>query len=149
MLASKLQPFLSCFMDSEIESQEWYEELVGECKAILTEFGFRSNIERIQMYHELGKRILQENNNFERRKIYGKGITTKVASTIGIGERTIQYAISFATKYPDIDFSSGDLGGLPDGKSITWTKIIRELLPENPIKEKKKKVCPNCGFSLD
>jgi len=128
---------------------DWFSELVGECKAILTEFGFISNLNRVRMYHELGKRILEDNSNFERSKIYGQHITQEVSKELGVGERTIQYAIAFAQKYPSIEWDSAELGGLPHGKAITWTKVVRELLPEGEKKSKEEKHCPNCGFVLN
>jgi hypothetical protein len=132
----------------ELVSQEWFEQLVGECQSILTEFGFISNLNRVRMYHELGKRILEDNSNFERSEIYGEYVTARVAESLNIGERTVQYAIAFAIKYPAIDWDSAELGGLPHGKAITWTKVVHELLPEGEKKVKEEKRCPNCGFLL-
>jgi len=133
----------------ELSSQEWFSELLVECKAILTEFGFISNLNRVRMYHELGKRVVEEHSNFERSEIYGQHITKKVSQALGLGERTVQYAVAFAIKYPKIDWESGELGGLPHGKAITWTKVVRELLPEGEKPPKEEKHCPNCGFVLN
>ena len=132
----------------DLVSQEWFEELVGECRSILVEFGFISNLNRVRMYHELGKRVLQEHDNFERAKIYGDHVVARVAESLNIGERTVQYAVAFATKYPKIDWDSAELGGLPHGKAITWTKVVHELLPEGEKKEHEPKRCPNCGWVL-
>jgi len=128
---------------------EWFESMVGECKAILTEFGFISNLNRVRMYHELGKRILEEHDNFERSSIYGDHLTATIAESLRVGERTVQYAIAFAKKYPTIDWDSAELGGLPHGKAITWTKVVHELLPEGEKKEVPDKLCPNCGWKLN
>lgn len=132
----------------QLVSQEWFGELIGECRAILTEFGFISNLNRVRMYHELGKRILEDHDNFKRSEIYGQHITEKVSQELGVGERTVQYSVAFALKYPKIDWDSGELGGLPHGKAITWTKVVRELLPAGEPKPKEEKHCPNCGFIL-
>lgn len=131
-----------------VENKDWFKHYIEECKSILVEFGFRSNVERVHMYHELGKRVLEENNNFERAKIYGQSIVKKTSDLLGIGERTVQYAVAFAQKYPSIDWDSAELGGLGNGKAITWTSVIRELLPETVSKPKKQKICPNCGFVM-
>jgi hypothetical protein len=132
----------------DLVSQEWFEGLIGECKAILTEFGFISNLNRVRMYHELGRRILEEHNNFKRNEIYGEHITEKIAQELQIGERSVQYAVAFAVKYPEINWDSAELGGLPHGKAITWTKVIKELLPAGEPKEKEEKRCPNCNYLL-
>lgn len=119
----------------------WYDELVGECKAILTEFGFASRWDKVQMYHELGGRVMAENGSFERKAVYGQEIVKKVSKSIGISERQLQYAIQFYRKFPDLDL-------LPAGKNISWTKIVREYLPDEPKPPKPPKVntCPRCGF---
>jgi len=127
---------------------DWFEALIEECHSILVEFGFISNLNRVRMYHELGKRILQDNSQFERSKIYGQHITQQVSGSLGIGERTVQYSVAFAQKYPSINWDSAELGGLPHGKAITWTKVIRELLPAGEPVPKEEKHCPNCGYIL-
>jgi N6-adenosine-specific RNA methylase IME4 len=76
----------------------------------------------IEAYHNLGKRILEENNNFEREKIYGKKIVQRVAVSLGKSERSIFQAIQFVEKFPKLDT-------LPDGKNISWHKICNNLLP--------------------
>lgn len=133
----------------DLITQEWFEEMVGECRSILVEFGFISNLNRVRMYHELGKRILEENDNFKRSEIYGEHITQRVAESLNIGERTVQYAVAFAQKYPVIEWDSAELGGLPHGKAITWTKVVHELLPEGEKKVKEEKRCPYCGAVLN
>jgi hypothetical protein len=127
---------------------DWFESLIDECHSILVEFGFISNLNRVRMYHELGKRILQDNSQFERSKIYGQHITQEVARSLGIGERTVQYAVAFAQKYPEIKWDSAELGGLPHGKAITWTKVIKELLPAGEPTPKEEKHCPYCNHIL-
>lgn len=124
-----------------VETQDWFNVLVEECRAIAVEFGFNARWEKIQGYHTLGKRILEENHQFERSKIYGQQIVEKLSESLGMSQRTIQYAVQFAKKYPD-------LNALPMGKNATWSKVIKELLPENPApkEEVKKHICPYCGY---
>jgi hypothetical protein len=126
----------------DLEVQDWYEALLEDCKAIVVEYGFISRWSLVEGYHELGKRILQENHNFDRQKIYGQQIVKKVSETLGMSERTLQYAIQFSQKYPELE-------SLPMGKNISWSKVVKELLPENPKPiEKKKHICPNCHFQF-
>jgi hypothetical protein len=127
----------------DLNNTEWFEQLLEECKAITTEYGFTSRWSRIEGYHELGKRIIEENENFTRSDIYGEQIVSKVSKALGISDRTLQYAIQFAQKFPDLQT-------LKIGKDYTWTRVIRELLPENPIKkEKKEKRCPWCNGIIE
>lgn len=123
--------------------QDWLNALIEECKAIVTEYGFTSRFSKIEGYHTLGLRILEDNDNLERSKIYGKGVVQGLSAALGMSPRTIHYAINFAQKFPDLSL-------LPEGKDISWTKIIQKYLPDNPQPETKKvKVCPYCGHELD
>lgn len=131
-----------------VDNQDWYQGLLEECASILTEFSFLSRWARVEGYHTLGKRIMEENNNFERSKIYGKQVIRKLSTHLGISGRTLFYAVAFAKKYPDLTL-------IPMGKNANWTRIVSEYLPEKseelddlPIEPKKKHHCPSCGFDF-
>lgn len=123
-------------MKNEIQEQ-WYEALIEECKAIITETIFTSRWALVEGYHKLGERILEENNNFERKKIYGEKITTALSESLGTSTRTIERAILFAKKYPDLD-------KVPEGKNISWNKICTKYLPAP--KENKIELPPPKGL---
>lgn len=106
-----------------LEEEEWYQAMIEECQAILTEGTFNARWSLIEAYHNLGKRISEENDSFKRKKIYGKEIVKHVAQSLGIGDRTIYYAIQFVKKYPKLD-------ELPEGKNVSWHKICNDLLPQ-------------------
>src|SRR3990167_5270875 len=88
-------------------------------------------------YHYLGKKFLEENKNFERVKIYGNKIIELAAPDIGISTRSIHYAIQFAKKYPNINST-------PEGKNITWNKLITLYLPA-PKENKVDIIAPPKG----
>jgi len=106
-----------------LTSQDWYRELIEDCRDIITEATFNSRWVLIEGYHLLGERLLQENKNFARAEIYGEKIAQRVSKSLGRSPRTIQNAIRFAKKYPRLDL-------LPDGKNTSWHKICNQLLPE-------------------
>ena len=101
----------------------WYDALVGDCKDIIVEGIFASRWALIKTYHNLGTRILAENDNFERSKIYGKAIASRVSRSLGKSTRTIERSMQFARKFPDLNL-------LPEGKNISWHKLCNNLLPE-------------------
>lgn len=105
-----------------VEHTEWYLQLIDELKEIIVEGEFAARWALVETYHLFGKRILDENANFERSKIYGNSLVIKIAETIGRSDRTVYNAIAFAKKYPD-------LGMLPEGKNTSWSKICKQLLP--------------------
>ncbi len=103
------------------DNHDWYDRLVEECKAIITEAVFNSRQELIKGYHHLGERIVTDENYKE----YAKGNKSSVqglARKLGVSDRTVYYAMQFYDKYPRLDT-------LPDGKNISWNKIITQYLP--------------------
>ena len=130
---------------NELVETEWYKALVDECHTIITEAVYQSRWALVEGYHNLGKRILGEHDNFERNKIYGERIVHGLAESLNMSSRILWYSIQFVQKYPD-------LSKVPEGKNITWNKIITKYLPTSePTKEKPEAVsyyleCPKCHY---
>lgn len=125
----------------EIENKEWFNHLVEECKAIISEAVFTSRWALVEGYWRLGQRISTE-NNLDRKEIYGKKIVKGLAESIGISERTLWYALKTYDKYPKLD-------QVPEGKNISWNKLITKYLPEPDGKLSSKDIkhkCPKCGY---
>ena len=127
---------------NEITVEKWYSALVEDCHDIITEAVHQSHWILLEGYHNLGKRILEEHDNFERNKIYGEKIVQGLAESLNMSSRILWYAIQFVQKYPD-------LNEVPEGKNITWNKIITKYLTTS--KEYKPEVesyieCPKCGW---
>jgi hypothetical protein len=130
---------------TNIESQDWFKAMIDECSSIITERGFNARDEVIHCYHEIGTRILEENENFERSKVYGKDIVHRVAKSLSKSKRVVYYALEFVRKYPD-------LGKLPEGKNLSWSRICKVYLPKHSSEcphsicgDKIITVCKNCG----
>lgn len=128
-------------------SKDWYNSLVEDCQAILTEAVFDSRWRLLEGYHQLGTRILHDRHNFTKAEIYGSNITKRVAESIGKSERTVELAMQFAKKFKTID-------ELPDGKNMSWHKVCKYVLPNHdedgePLECRHAwetvKVCTKCG----
>ena len=107
---------------SDIEAQDWYLSLVDDCKAIITEAVHNSRWELIVGYHTLGGRIVTD-DSFQK---YAKGnqvACNTLANNLDMSPRSVYYAIQFFETYPDLTL-------LPDGKNISWNKIVNNLLPD-------------------
>lgn len=100
----------------------------------------------IEGYHKLGERINKEKKRFNRAGLYGKKISETIAESLGKSVRTINRAVQFYKKYPDIN-------KLPEGKNISWSKIVRDYLSE-PDKDREERLksckhlelrCIGCG----
>ena len=115
---------------SRVEGEAWFVNLVDECQDIVVETEFTSRWVLVEGYHQLGKRILAENDNFERAKIYGTEILQRIAKCLGKNTRTLYYAVQFARAYPDLSL-------LKEGKNISWHHVINKYLTDG--KEKMKK----------
>ena len=112
------------------QNQDWYIALMEDCQAIITESVFNSRWSLIEGYHNLGFRLLEDYEHFNRQKIYGEEIVSHVAKSLGKSKRTIYNAVRFARTFPQ-------LNDLPGGKNITWARICNDYLP----KKKEKKEC--------
>lgn len=109
---------------TDIVQEEWYMALVEECKAIVTEAVFTSRWSLVEGYWNLGERI-RTDQQFQE---YAKGNHSSfqdLGRNLGISTSTIYYSLQFFDKYPDIS-------KVPEGKNITWNKLITKYLPEPP-----------------
>lgn len=130
---------------NDLTTQDWYTLLVDDCKSIITEAVFTSHWALVEGYHQLGARLVQD-QEFQK---YAKGnheFLASLAKNIKISERTLYYCLKFYGKYDD-------LAKLPEGKNITWNKIITKYLPDNPEEKKSLEAipeyhhrCPKCGY---
>jgi len=137
---------------NEITVQNWYKDLVEDCHNIITEAVFQSRWALVEGYHSLGQRIISEHESFERANIYGEKIVQGLAESLSMSPRMIWYAVQFAKKYPD-------LNNIPEGKNITWNKIITKYLTTSKkITQQVEYLkcpdcntefqCPNCGRKI-
>ena len=130
----------------QIDNEDWYQGLIEDLDSIITERIKRSREELLLGYHEVGTRLLQEFDNFQRHRIYGSEITSRVSQSIGKSKRTVERAVQFARKFPEFN----DVYALEEGENISWNKVVNKYLPEH-TEEKEPEVtyvCPTCGTKL-
>lgn len=131
-------------MTNSLESQEWYEAMIEECRDLITEGVFLARWTVLKMYHALGRRILEEEKNFAQLGLTPADSVQRVAQSLGKSRRTLQYAVQFAREYPKID-------ALPGGKNISWHKVCNKVLagkdPDEKCEHKKMElvhICCDC-----
>jgi len=94
---------------------------IEEIGAELTEAIFNHRFILLEGYHSVGRQVVKKNLSIE-----------EVAHKIGQRPKTIHYAVELYKKYPDVN-------SVPDGKSVSWYKITKELPPYEKDKVKKSK----------
>jgi len=117
------------------KSNEEYNLLVDEIKSTITESVFNSRQELIKGHWTIGKLI---------REFSGGEVTNllqDLAGDVGISERLLWYSLKCYDTYPD-------LNNLPEGKNISWNKLITKYLSE-PKERKEIHKCPICGGDLE
>lgn len=110
-------------MNELIVNEEWYEALVEECRAIITESVFSSRMALIEGNWELGKRI-REDINFQKYAKDNHSSLQDLANNLNQSVRTLYYALQLFDKYPSLD-------KLPEGKNISMNKLITKYLPKD------------------
>lgn len=113
--------------ETSLLNEEWYQQMLEDCKAILVERTFNACEEIIRRNWELGKRILEENEKMEREKIYGKKIIENIATDLGKSNSYVWQCVQFCKQYPQEDLDNV-LNEFPEGKSLTWGKIVNKYL---------------------
>lgn len=113
-----------------------YNLLLEEIKGTIDDAVFHSRQELINGYWNVGKLLRESGGEITK-------LTARVAVDLRISERNLWNAIKCFDKYPD-------LSKLPEGKNISWNKLITKYLPEKK-EEIKKEVykeyqCPMCKF---
>lgn len=123
--------------------EDWYEALVEDCKAIITEAVFVHNWALVEGYWHLGERIDQDIRSKPINKIQ---LFQDLGKSISKCSRTTFYdAHRVYRKFPSLDL-------IPEGKKITWYRLVTHYLPETSAKEKEindlalNNHCPRCGY---
>lgn len=118
---------------------ETYVSFIEELKATIVEGEFSSRWELLQCYHEVGKMLI----DFQSQRDVP---ITRIAEDLQAPKSAqhLQRCVLFYKKFPELD-------KLPDGKAISWHKVVNKYLFKGGQKEKEKAlevvdwiICPFC-----
>lgn len=119
------------------KNNEHWEYVVEQIKATITEAVHNSRWMLIEGYWNIGKLLREEFGNKDLTKTL-----TALSADVNLSERTLWRALACYDKYPDIQ-------QIPEGKNITWNRLITKYLPNPPGEEPKVKPkmlkCNECG----
>lgn len=107
------------------ENEEWYDALVEECRDIVTETVFNSQMDLIEGKHKIGERICTD-PHFKKMKGSKNATLKSIFKDIGIGKTDGYFCVAFYEKYPKL---STGLDSFKDQKNISWNKI-KAYLPK-------------------
>lgn len=121
------------------QNNQRYESLVDDCRSIITEAIFNSRWALVEGYWRLGERIEQDFKVFSKGN---KAFVQGLARSLKVSERTVYYARQAYVKYPE-------LSSLPEGKNLSWNKLITKYLPQpNGGESADRELCPVCKRPL-
>ncbi len=125
-------------MNNVLVKQE-FNEAVEEIQAIFVEAEFASRWVLIEAHHKVGQIILSLPGTVAEN-------VHALAEQTDRGERLLYYSVKFAQTYKTVN-------DLPEGKNVTWNKVIREHLTTS--KEASEhvhsviQICSSCKRRLD
>ena len=122
-----------------LTNEDWYNALLDDCKSIAVERSFRSRMEILEGKWELGERIIQDNENFEKRNIRGENVIENLSKNLGASKSDLwdcvkTYKESIA-KY-EADTFDKFISVIPEGKNLSWYKWRQEHLGNRGEKKK-------------
>lgn len=145
------------------ERDEWYVNLLEECRAALVETRFAASFELIRGKWEIGRIVSQSKKDAERFG-WGEQIIKKLAEDLGISGVHLYKMVQFYEKYPVTNFEEV-VEAIPMLKNTTWFQLTQKVLPkvseEQQFERDKKDIqrrcshpryrCLNCGkkFTLE
>jgi len=118
-------------------NQQLLQEVADEIKGLITEEITHYHWTLIKLYHRVGNLILTLPDPYSAVHDLAR-LTEK-------SERTLYLSLQFVKKYPDIN-------ALPEGKVITWNKIVTKYLPEpkeeEPCEHEPITICKKCRLQI-
>lgn len=133
MGTSKTMKFLFGKMSNKLIKPEWLKELAEEIDALIVETIFTSRWALVEGYHKVGQLLKEAEGKYD---VMITDLLQGIAEKIQKSERTLWYAVKLYELYPKLD-------KVPEGKNISWNKLITKYLT-NSDKSEKKIRCRHC-----
>jgi len=121
-----------------LKTEEWYQQLLEEIKATAIETITISKEAILQGKWTIGKIIEDAVKDFNRSNIYGSKINSILATDLHWSEREIGRCRQFYKKFSAENWEEVIMK-LPEGKNLSWHKVVSEYLPDGKEKDKDEK----------
>ena len=113
---------MSKLVKAEVVQPVAENEAIEDLKNLLTEGEFSARWGLLETYHEAGKIMVERLKDIS---------VEQIAAEIGKSTRLVYQMAQFYRTFPD-------LNALPDGKAISWTRVVKKLLPVPKDQEKDR-----------
>ena len=120
--------------ETGLMNEDWFQLLLDDCQAIKIERETNAREEILNGKWELGKRISEENDDMDRKKVYGNQIVLTLSNTLGNSVSDLHNCVQF---YQEYKVDSFEKVALPEGKNISWYKMVNNHLGNRGSKVKK------------
>lgn len=114
--------------------KEQLEESAKHILGIYKEAQNQSRMLVVEAHHQIGQTIMSLPTKYSA--------VQDLARLTQMSERSLYLSAQFYNKYPNFD-------KVPEGKAISWTRIVTKYLPEKQKEEVKqcdhKWLCTKCG----
>ena len=130
----------------KVDLTNWYQILVEDCHAVITERIRNAREEVIRCWWEVGERIVTD-PNYQKFSKGNLSAHRQLAADLGTSTSTLYFAMQFYAKFPDLE---AFLEQSPHGKNLSWYKICNELLSapkELPAAGEVVEVRPEIDFT--
>jgi hypothetical protein len=136
----------------DFKETAWFKNMLEEAKYAVDEFKtamvelkYQLEWHKIVFRHKIGELLLKNEDKVESFP----ELIKYIADELDMSERWIQYAVKLYKVFPNVD-------KIPEGKSITITRLIKNYLTDGAMidpkgcdhptwKEIKIRICTKCG----
>ena len=121
-----------------LKEQDWFEALIEELEAIIVETRFNSITELIKGKYLIGVAILEKRGEFERFG-YGENSVNILSKFLKTSACNLYDCLKFAEAFKTWEEAENEL---PDGKAISWNKVIKFVLKGKEIPKEIEQTKP-------
>jgi hypothetical protein len=132
--------------NNELTTDDKYNFLIEDLRAIILEAVRVSREEIIKAKWELGKKVVSEENNFNRG-VYGQRTIEGISLDIGMSTIGLYKCIQFYRMFPREHFEQV-MSELPYGNNCSWNKIVNKVLPASAEEEAVVEVEEDCRHEV-
>jgi hypothetical protein len=128
-------------IQSKLQNQDWYQELLEETKAAVVQTRFESNIRLLEGKWSVGKIVSDKVQTSQLAEL-----PNEIAKDLKMSSNGLWKCVQFYLLFPEKEFESVP-GRLSKLKNLTWLSVCKELLPPTVKRTRIKPTCEHKEFT--